>query len=254
MGQNNSDYVVTTRPINPPYEAYPVLATSNPRVFLRPYHVDDLNDLHELRSQIEVMKWTSAGKVDADIDQTRTWMNRFMQVEDDLSHTAEGDLQEKVKNASISPINFCFVIVFREDSHDEAATTSSTEKVIGAAGCHVLNPEAECGYMIRKEYWGQGIATAVLRAYLDFYWKLERRNVRAPRRKTISEATQSSPIPLEDTQEDVTVREQLWATIVQTNIGSRRVLEKCGFQYGSSEVVPENGEELSLDFYCLTRP
>src|SRR5919106_233475 len=57
-----------------------------------------------------------------------------------------------------------------------------------------MSGKREVGYWIGKEYWGKGIATRALAAFLD----------------------QVKTIPLD-------------AHVAKHNIGSRRVLEKCGF-------------------------
>lgn len=58
----------------------------------------------------------------------------------------------------------------------------------------------EVGYWIGKEYWGKGIATKALSAFLSH----------------------------------VTVR-PLYAHVAKHNIGSRRVLEKCGFTHAGED-------------------
>jgi RimJ/RimL family protein N-acetyltransferase len=57
-----------------------------------------------------------------------------------------------------------------------------------------MDGKREVGYWIGKEYWGKGIATKALAAFLDH--------------------VQTRP---------------LYAYVAKHNIGSRRVLEKCGF-------------------------
>jgi len=57
-----------------------------------------------------------------------------------------------------------------------------------------IDGKREVGYWIGKEYWGKGIATKALAAFLDH--------------------VQTRP---------------LYAYVAKHNIGSRRVLEKCGF-------------------------
>ena len=66
--------------------------------------------------------------------------------------------------------------------------------------------ECEVGYWLGKEYWGQGIATRALAAFLG----------------------------------EVTTR-PLYAHVVKHNLASRRVLEKCGFSLHG-----ENDEEFIL--------
>ena len=73
------------------------------------------------------------------------------------------------------------------------------------------------GYWIGKEHWGRGIASAALRLYLD----------------------------------DVEQHRPLLASVVEHNAGSRRVLEKAGFQFVARELVddgPEPGTFAELHF------
>src|SRR5688500_17779888 len=67
--------------------------------------------------------------------------------------------------------------------------------------------EWEVGYWIGKEYWGKGIATQALLLFLGF--------------------VKTRP---------------LYAHVARHNIGSRRVLEKCGFK-----VILEESEEFILE-------
>lgn len=72
------------------------------------------------------------------------------------------------------------------------------------------------GYWIGKEYWGRGIASAALRLYLD-----------------------------------VDRHRPLLATVAEHNAGSRRVLEKAGFQFVARKLVddgPEAGIIAELEF------
>ena len=68
-------------------------------------------------------------------------------------------------------------------------------QVAGNIVCYEQGVEREVGYWLGKEYWGQGVATEALAQLLA--------------------QVQTRP---------------LYAHVVQHNIASRRVLEKCGFQ------------------------
>jgi RimJ/RimL family protein N-acetyltransferase len=92
-------------------------------------------------------------------------------------------------------------------------------EVAGNIVCFEQLGEREVGYWLGKEYWGKGIATRALEEFL----------------KTI----ETRP---------------LYAHVAKHNIGSRRVLEKCGFKVARedrffSEVFGKNIEEyiLTLD-------
>lgn len=74
------------------------------------------------------------------------------------------------------------------------------DTMVGAAGITHSEDNAEIGYWIGTEYWGRGYATEAIRAVIDYAF----------------------------TELD---RESLQARARVTNPASRRVLEKCGFQW-----------------------
>ena len=89
-------------------------------------------------------------------------------------------------------------------------------EVAGNIVCFDQLGEREVGYWLGKEYWGKGIATQALEQFL----------------KTI----ETRP---------------LYAHVARHNIGSRRVLEKCGFTIMAedrffSEIFGENLDEYIL--------
>jgi RimJ/RimL family protein N-acetyltransferase len=67
-------------------------------------------------------------------------------------------------------------------------------KIAGHLVCWKQNYEQEVGYWLGREFWGKGIASAALAEFLKV----------------------------------VTIR-PLYSHVIEHNIGSRRVLEKCGF-------------------------
>ena len=88
--------------------------------------------------------------------------------------------------------------------------------VVGNAVSWTADEGRMVGYWIGKEHWGRGIASAALRLYLD----VERHR-------------------------------PLLATVAEHNAGSRRVLEKAGFQFVARELVddgPEPGTFAELHF------
>src|SRR5689334_7394321 len=80
------------------------------------------------------------------------------------------------------------------DESNKTKTILFDGAVVGNIASFTIEGHREVGYWIGKEYWGKGIATGALAALLDI----------------------DSTRPL-------------YAHVVQHNIGSRRVLEKCGF-------------------------
>lgn len=211
----NSFEMKTTRPILPT----PATSFTTPRLLLRPMETTDLNHFHALRTQIEVMKWTSTGRIDVDIETTTKWMERFLPPNDSKT--------------------FSFAI-------EELANPGT---VVGTVAMHVAEPP-ECGYMVRKEVWGNGFATEALTAWLQEYWKLPRRSVEIE--EELPECKRAKTL-------DGFLPEVLRALIETNHAASRRVLEKCGFkQYGREEVedshYPGEGKLVWLDYYCCERP
>ena len=181
--------------------------------------VDDLDDFHTLRNQIEVMKWTSTGKLDVDTDFTLKWMERQMPPNDTK--------------------NFGFAI----------EELSNPGRVIGTIGVPFPDPP-ECGYMFRKEFWGKGYATETLQAWLQRYWALPRKEV---------EVEEEVPGYKRSADENGVMREVLRAMTVLDNEGSKRVLEKCGFKYLTKELeedthFPGEGKTIWAVHYVMERP
>ena len=79
-------------------------------------------------------------------------------------------------------------------------------RVAGNVLSFIHDGRREVGYWIGREHWGGGIASAALAAFLE-----------------------------------IETRRPLYAGVVETNLGSLRVLEKCGFQRTGSE-----GDMISL--------
>lgn len=91
-------------------------------------------------------------------------------------------------------------------------------QVAGNIVSFVQSGEHEVGYWIGKEYWGKGIATKALAAFLDH--------------------VKTRP---------------LYAHVAKHNIGSRRVLEKCGFTIVSEDKFSNaHGDDLE-EFILIMR-
>ena len=81
--------------------------------------------------------------------------------------------------------------------HNPEITTRTIffgEAIVGSVGRFVMDGDAEITYWIDREYWGKGIATNALRAFLK----------------------------IENTR-------PIFGRVAFDNIGSQKVLEKCGF-------------------------
>lgn len=132
----------TTRPIFP---SPPATFTSD-RLLFRAIRDADAEDYHAIRTDFELMKWTSKAKCDVDIEATRVWMARFMPPND--KETFSFSIEER----------------------------TSPGMVIGSIGVHDIRPP-EFDYFLAQSSWGKGYATEAVRAFLAVYWALERKTV-----------------------------------------------------------------------------
>ncbi|KAI2605541.1 acyl-CoA N-acyltransferase [Hypoxylon sp. NC1633] len=115
------------------------------RLIMRPYAEEDLEDIYILRTQPEVMVFTAVGRGDADRDESRAYMARYLPPND------------------VATYNTIICL-------------ASTGEVIGTGGLTKNNTFGwpEVGYMLKKEYWGKGFATEFLRGFLSHWWSLPR--------------------------------------------------------------------------------
>lgn len=90
-------------------------------------------------------------------------------------------------------------------------------EVAGNIVCFIQLGEREVGYWLGKEYWGKGIAT---RALAEFLKIIETR--------------------------------PLYAHVAKHNIGSRRVLEKCGFRIAGEDRFFSDFFGKNIEEYILT--
>jgi RimJ/RimL family protein N-acetyltransferase len=100
----------------------------------------------------------------------------------------------------------------RADSANLLRTIVVDGRVVGSIGSWNADGERDVGYWIGKEHWGNGYATAALRAFLAI-----------------------DPV------------RPLWAHVVDHNIGSQRVVERSGFVLDR-----EVQEEVPLRIYVLS--
>lgn len=110
-----------------------------------------------------------------------------------------------------------------EKTFNCAICLKETGELIGIGGCHQLASMfgwPAIGYMIRTEFWGQGVATEFVKAWLESWWKL-------PRAEAELEVDRRTLLPEEGEESSP---EQVIAFTLLDNIGSQRVLEKAGFE------------------------
>lgn len=174
---------------------------------IRPWTLADTPAFHVLRTQPEVMVWTSQKRPDRDLAET------------------EGKL--RLYTAPNDETTFNFAICDRQ-----------TGELIGAGGNHVRESEygwPELGYILRKEYWGRGLATEFLRGFLGAYIKL-------PRSQVELRVTTSSIVPsLADAD---MAEEVLLAQVDASNIRSQGVIKKFNF-VSFAELIEHDADDPS---------
>ncbi|KAM7215926.1 Acetyltransferase (GNAT) domain containing protein [Rhypophila decipiens] len=212
----------TTLPLLPfpASSSRPTITTQ--RLVIRPLRESDLQSLYEIRSQPEVMKNSPRGRPDTDVSESKRVLDAYLAPKDEET--------------------FYFAICLKSSKDDD--------KMIGLGGCHRLGSMfgwPVVGYMIRREYWGMGMATEFLTAWLGLWEELERRGVvidvdattvvlqTLPSSVTLSSDSDTSGGNLKDKGDEISVvptaPEQIVAWALADNVGSWRVMEKAGFEH-----------------------
>lgn len=184
--------IKTTLPERP----LPPNATRSPvttdRLLIRPLVPEDAPSLHVLRTQPEVMANSPQGRPDKDLEETQQRLSPFLPPNDEITYNC-------------------------------AICLKDTGELIGIGGCHKIVSMfgwPAIGYMIRTEFWGQGIATEFVKAWLEMWCEL-------PRAEAELEIDRRTLLPGEGEEEST---EQVTAFTLLDNFGSQRVLEKAGFE------------------------
>lgn len=182
----------------------PILSS---RLLIRPLTAFDLPAAHLLRGQQKVMRWTSRGRPDTNLDETEEWLTRFL---------APNDVN-----------TYNFAICLKE-----------TGEFIGCGGCHKFEgaPEGwpEFGYMLREDAWGKGLGGEFAESFVQAWWAL-------PRSKVRLEVAEDSIVAVDDDKstgvatplgsgESIRAVEMLVADVEVRNEASRRILERYGFE------------------------
>ncbi|KAE8313959.1 GNAT domain-containing protein [Aspergillus transmontanensis] len=192
------------------------------RLLLRPFRASDLPALHVLRTTPDVMRWTRQGRIDATTEETSKWMERFTQ------DTEPGEQP-----------NYNFAVLRKPISGAVHATESEEGDVIGVMGIVSISPEdgPEVGYLFLPETWGMGYATEALRGFAEAWWRL--------------------PVPGDGVSGNGEGAEEvgtLRAVTDKTNLGSARVLTKCGWTVVGEGVDGEGEKKVELLYWILRRP
>ncbi|MHA1523031.1 MAG: GNAT family N-acetyltransferase, partial [Alphaproteobacteria bacterium] len=107
-----------------------------------------------------------------------------------------------------------------------AVFVAPRQVLVGACGIMLLENTSDfhLGYWIGEPYWGRGFATEAARCVIDHVF---------------------ATLPIR----------RLWCTCRVTNSHSRRVIEKCGFQYhiAGMEFSRALGSSVPVERHCLDR-
>ncbi|KAJ1568159.1 hypothetical protein HK405_003449 [Cladochytrium tenue] len=252
------------------------------RLRLRPLCWADLDAIRRLRAEHNVMRWTARGTIDPDEAATRAWLRRYVVADDDQEPPLPSDAGSKIEERPLqqpppptpqppSSYNFAAVLLSNEDKGGSGSGCADDDNdenrgklLAGVIGCHSVAGSMgwpEVGYMLAQEYWGRGLATEALVAFLAGWAALPRVEIEllvdartlepAPAAvigaghdhvDTLKAETGDSPSNRDDVANSPPwVDEQLVALIDAANSASRRVLEKCGFEQFAAWGFEEDG-------------
>ncbi|KAI3331311.1 acetyltransferase domain-containing protein [Ustulina deusta] len=213
----------------PPSSEWPVLRT--PRLLLRALTQDDAEAYYALRAQPAFMAESALGKPDGGLAETRAAL-------EELANPAR---------------ELFFFGIF----------VAATGELVGDGGVHTIRFGAlgwpEIGYKLAPAHWGRGYATEAMRAVLDAWWALPREEAEV---RVHGDTLQTSEKKGEEEGgrgSTTLVRERVAAEIATYNKGSRRVLEKLGFEHFGTWEEPDTqlhrlGQPLELGHYVLASP
>ncbi|KAL5364939.1 GNAT domain-containing protein [Aspergillus floccosus] len=183
------------------------------RLLLRPLADSDAEDLFAIRSRPEVARTNYPKTPHQSVQETREWM------------------ASKIFTAGPENLigrHFTYVLIERGQSESDIERLLAGGQVIGYVGINEVYPSPEIGYSIHPDFWGKGYATEALEGLLKAWWEMPR-----PRREDLDERV-----------------ERVFAICEKINVGSSRVLSKCGLKVSQDMAFEE--DELLL--WELERP
>ncbi|KAK8016485.1 GNAT domain-containing protein [Apiospora rasikravindrae] len=229
---SNMIKVKTTLPKQP----FPPNADRQPirteRLLIRALTQDDLQAVHELRTQPEVMIFTARGRVDANPAETQERIDSFL--------PPRGD----------------------RETYNTAVCLAATGELLGLGGVHNRASTAlgwpEIGYMFKREHWGRGYATEFMRAFLERWWALPRVEAEVEvDARSVAVAAADRDGGLADGNGERVVPEMLSAIVDANNPGSLRVMQNAGFERFKEWQEPDSrvgfeGKDVTLVAFTCT--
>ncbi|KAK4160986.1 acyl-CoA N-acyltransferase [Cladorrhinum sp. PSN259] len=179
------------QPLPPNSERQPF---NTERLTLRVPRIEDLQALHRLRTQPEVMQWTALKKCDGNLAETESRLTPFLTPNDARTYN--------------------FAICLRE-----------TGEFVGIGGFHnggALFGWPEVGYMFVKECWGKGYGTEFLQGFEELYRGLER--------EVVEIEVDGRSVVWKEGGDGEEAEEVMIALTSEENGASQNVLRKCGFE------------------------
>ncbi|KAL4873786.1 GNAT domain-containing protein [Aspergillus spectabilis] len=171
---------------------------------------------NDLRTAPSVMKWSRQGRIDYNLQDTISWINKLAEGMNVPSPSSD--------NEGSKPVGMVFSI--REG---EGEARAEEDKIIGTIGVRLTKSELsegeqfELGYMFVPSVWGKGYATEAVRGFVRWWFEF-------------SEDYFASHSNDDD-------NDGVYAVVAKENGPSLRVMEKCGFRV-HGEGKDEHGTEI----------
>ncbi|EAI4326471.1 glutamine-hydrolyzing GMP synthase [Campylobacter upsaliensis] len=126
-----------------------------PRTYLRPYRLDDLEDLHKILDEKTMYAWGHAFSKQECKDWIEQQLQRYQKYGFGLWAVVDKASGEIIGNAGLNYENI--TLVSDETKVDEVDSS-------GESQCEIL----ELGYIINHRFWGQGLGLEVARACAEY--------------------------------------------------------------------------------------
>ncbi|OJK04621.1 hypothetical protein ASPACDRAFT_38184 [Aspergillus aculeatus ATCC 16872] len=222
---------------------YPPSTFTTPRLLFEAMTPDDLEAMYQIRNKPEVMRWSLRKLPDQNLEETRTWLTKFISGENHpprtcyvirellptpKSSTPDGTGAATPAVAAGPVIGNMGVRMEPAPTQrdDPGLTSSSSQQQQQQQQQHSPSKDRwELGYIFHPDVWGKGYATeAVQHLSQKFFGELQAQMTEAYG----AEATRN-------------VEGGLWAITNHDNAASQRVLVKTGFAGPVEEFVEGDG-------------